>query len=293
MDIDTIEFIDAVNLHKALDGLSANTKRAYKTHIRRFYAKYQSLDRPSVLDYCRTFPASPPVYNQRLSALKFMAANLPYLDSTVRKEIESIPGRKTAGKKIGRWLTKDEAVVLLKAPETEKVLYIKYRDLALLGVLVGAGLRREELTKLEWWQYQYRESRPILVDIQGKGGKVRSVPIPDWVAGRLDRLKEYQGGRYHKDNISGSERIFRSMGRSMLSVSGVREIVRVYSKRIGHEVAPHDLRRTFAYLARSGGADLEAIRDSLGHSTVRTTEIYLRSDISRGKAAADRLGIEL
>ena len=61
-----------------------------------------------------------------------------------------------------------------------------------------------------------------------------------------------------------------------LSPAAVRDIVRRYGAAIGiPDLAPHDLRRTYAKLSRLGGAPLETIQKSLGHATLRTTECYL------------------
>lgn len=65
---------------------------------------------------------------------------------------------------------------------------------------------------------------------------------------------------------------------SALSPSAIRDIVRGYGARIGiSDLAPHDLRRTCARLARDGGADLETIQHTLGHASVQTTERYINS----------------
>ena len=73
--------------------------------------------------------------------------------------------------------------------------------------------------------------------------------------------------------ISGS---LRSSG--SLSPGAVRAIVRAYGTKIGvPDLNPHDLRRTYARLSRLGGAPLETIQHSLGHASVKTTELYCRT----------------
>lgn len=65
-----------------------------------------------------------------------------------------------------------------------------------------------------------------------------------------------------------------------LSCSSVRKIVRRYGALIGiPDLAPHDLRRTHARLAREAGAPLEVIQHSLGHASVTTTERYTRTGL--------------
>jgi integrase len=63
-----------------------------------------------------------------------------------------------------------------------------------------------------------------------------------------------------------------------LSPAAVRDIVRHYGSLIGiPDLNPHDLRRTYAKLSRLGGAPLETIQKSLGHASLRTTEVYLQT----------------
>jgi integrase len=77
-----------------------------------------------------------------------------------------------------------------------------------------------------------------------------------------------------------------------LSSSAVRDIVRRYGRAIGvPDLAPHDLRRSHARLAREGGAPLETIQHSLGHASVRTTEAYTRTGLEAN--AGDFLLLEV
>jgi len=76
-------------------------------------------------------------------------------------------------------------------------------------------------------------------------------------------------------------RLFRSITATgvingSLSCTAVRDIVRKYGLAIGiPDLNPHDLRRTCAKLARLGGAPLETIQKTLGHASLKTTEVYL------------------
>jgi integrase len=66
-----------------------------------------------------------------------------------------------------------------------------------------------------------------------------------------------------------------------------------YAQKIGIQVAPHDLRRTFAKLAHKGGSPLEQIQLSLGHASIKTTEVYLGVDQDFTNAPCDFLGLRL
>lgn len=79
-----------------------------------------------------------------------------------------------------------------------------------------------------------------------------------------------------------------------LTTSGIWRIVCDIAKRADLPLTPHDLRRTFAGLAQSGGADLTTIKHALGHSSVQTTERYLSqiADLRPGKAAGDHIRLK-
>jgi integrase len=76
-----------------------------------------------------------------------------------------------------------------------------------------------------------------------------------------------------------------------LSPAAVRDIVRRYGAAIGiPDLQPHDLRRTHARLARNAGCPLETIQATLGHASVRTTEVYTRTGLEAN--AGDWIGFE-
>jgi len=97
-------------------------------------------------------------------------------------------------------------------------------------------------------------------------------------------------------NITGGT-VFRRVNRhgqvssSGISPQAVFEIVRGYAGRLGFEIGPHDLRRSFARLSHLGQAPLEQIQLSLGHASVVTTEIYLGVKQDLHDAPCDHLGI--
>lgn len=81
--------------------------------------------------------------------------------------------------RLGNWLTANEARSLWQMPDL-RTLKGK-RDRAILAVLLGCGLRRAELTELTLAHLQRREEHWAIVDLVGKGGHIRTVPVPDWV----------------------------------------------------------------------------------------------------------------
>ena len=119
------------------------------------------------------------------------------------------------------------------------------RDRALLAVLIGCGLRRQEAAGLSVEHIQLRDARWVILDLIGKGGRVRTVPMPSWTKQAIDSWME-------KSRIGGG-RIFRSIDKGghmrgeNMTARSICEIVHGAGAMIGMPtLAPHDLRRTFA-----------------------------------------------
>jgi site-specific recombinase XerD len=228
--------------------------------------------------------------NLHLTALRKLAqegAAHGLLPDGVAAAIVGIPGVRRKGVRLGTWLTLDQAHALLRAPGGDSLRSL--RDRALLAILVGCGLRREELATLTVEAIQQREGRWVLVDIEGKGNRFRSVPMPAWAKAAADPWTAAAGiteGRLLRAISQGGE-----VG-SGLTAQAVYLIVRGYAARIGIQLAPHDLRRTFAQLAHRGHSPLEQIQLSLGHDSILTTERYLGVRQNLADAPCDHLGID-
>ena len=88
------------------------------------------------------------------------------------------------GVRLGNWLTAEEARRFWQAPSPDTIK--GRRDRAILAILLGCGLRRWELADLEFTHLQRRDEHWAIVDLVGKGGHIRTVPVPDWVKAALD-----------------------------------------------------------------------------------------------------------
>jgi integrase len=278
-----------------------NTRRAYSRHIKVFAASGHPLTRSGIGQHlidCRARGDTAATNRQCIAALRLLAREAEMrrlLDPLELLGIERIKPDTLRGHKAGRWLTKDELQRLLALPD--RTTLIGQRDAALLAVMAGCGLRREEAASLCWVQYRDRDGRKVLIDILGKGQKYRQVPVSHWVARELDRLEIAMS----MWSASGpTSRIFQGQLRRIegfhgsLTPDGIYWLVRDYSKRLGIDFAPHDLRRTFARLLKQSGADLDQIKYLMGHSSIATTEIYLGSSVELrpGLAAVDKLVLE-
>jgi hypothetical protein len=186
--------------------------------------------------------------------------------------ISRVKGVKQLGFRSGNWLSTEQSSEVLKHAWGHSMR--AKRDYAMLAMLFGCGFRRSELVGLELDDIQMRQGHWAVVDLIGKGGHIRTVPIPAWVKVALDQ-------RIRAAAVS-EGKIFRAVARlgkvwgSGISQNVVWYVVRTCCEKAGLEhIAPHDLRRTCAKLCHDRGGELEQIQFLLGHASVQTTERYL------------------
>ncbi|NTV01857.1 MAG: site-specific tyrosine recombinase XerD [Chlorobiaceae bacterium] len=195
---------------------------------------------------------------------------------------ESNPSENIHQPRQGRYLpcvlTVDEMMRLLDAPLRQhppgKYLI---RDKAMLEFLYATGVRVSELTGLTQ-QSLYLDGG--FVRVFGKGSKERLVPIGEsaatWVKRYQEELRPSLAGPRAQDTL------FLSGRGSGMSRMAAWNIVRQYTVIAGIEkaVSPHTFRHTFATHLLEGGADLRAVQEMLGHSSIIATQIYTHIDRS-------------
>jgi integrase len=242
--------------------------------------------------YLESRRLAPATINLRLAAVRrlaYEASDNGLLSPDLAAGIRRVKGAKRLGIRLGNWLTSTQGRELLGVPDRASVK--GKRNYAMLAVLLGCGLRRSELTRLTVSHLQQRDGHWAIVDLFGKGGHVRTVPVPAWVKVSIDSWLAIAG--------IDTGIIFRCVSRTghvwgnRLSEKAVWWVVREYAKLAGIDnLAPHDLRRTCARLCHSAGGELEQIQFLLGHRSVETTERYLGSVEIRAGGLNDHLGIE-
>jgi integrase len=161
------------------------------------------------------------------------------------------------------------------------------RDWIVLGLLLGAGLRREELAGLTFEalkQQPTKSGRPRdVLEVTGKGAKDRVIPISEKLGYHLREWQKIVGGGL----IARSLGMKKELGESMSAVA-IFQLVSKYGKRIGVPgLAPHDLRRTYAQLGYEAGVPITQISTLLGHSSVATTQRYLNLALDLESTASD------
>ena len=118
----------------------------------------------------------------RLSAVRkmvFEARKNGMIGAEEAANLTEVPNIPQKGTRLGNWLTREQAKELLAVPDRSTLK--GKRDYVILAVLVGCALRREELAVLDVDTIQLREGRWVLVDLEGKGRRVRTVAVPVWV----------------------------------------------------------------------------------------------------------------
>ena len=276
---------------------SLQSRRSYDRAMKEFIIWYCSeprlaLNRSVVLRYrlrLENMRLAAGTINVRLAAVRRLAteaADSGLLSADLIAGIRQVRGVKQLGRRIGNWLTPEEGQRLLSATPTDSLR--GKRDAAMLGLLIGCGLRRSELVELNVGQIQQREGHWVIIDLIGKGGRLRTVPVPGWVKEAVD------------DWVCSAEitegRLFRPVRKNGvlwghgLTQNVVWYVVKECARRAEiQNLAPHDLRRSCARLCHESGGELEQIQFLLGHASVLTTERYIGCKQRLSRAVNDRI----
>ena len=278
---------------------SPSSRRVYQYAIDQFIAWYCSeprlaFNRVVVVRYrmhleSRKLAAN--TINQQLAAVRRLAheaADAGLLSPDLAAGISRVKGVKQLGLRSGNWLSIEQSSEVLSRARGERVR--DKRDYAMLALLFGCGLRRSELVGLKISDVQTRQGHWAIVDLVGKGGHIRTVPIPEWAKRALD---DWRTAAAIMDG-----RIFRPVSRTGkvwgvgITQNVVWYVVKGCCQKAGLErIAPHDLRRTCAKLCHSSGGELEQIQFLLGHASVQTTERYLGCKQNLGHPVNDRFSL--
>ena len=153
------------------------------------------------------------------------------------------------------------------------------RDLLILELLYGSGLRVSELVGLDMQQVDVNES--VLL-AKGKGKKERVVPFGGRAMAALDQYQRYRDEVLRQCSVETSALFINGRGGRLTARSAAR-IVKKYAILFRGDTTlhPHSLRHAFATHLLSEGADLRAIQELLGHSSLSSTQKYTRVSINQ------------
>ena len=280
MVLDTVQSIHSKrNYAKALDDLFA-------------FCASRPLSRALLMKYRTTMDhLSPSTINVRLSAIRKLvgeARRNGMIGLEEAANLTDIPNVRQKGTRLGNWLTREQAKELLAVPDRSTLK--GKRNYVIIALLVGCALRRQELASLTIEDIQLREGRWVIIDLRGKGGRIRTVAIPIWIKQAVDTwitAAKIEKGRLLRPLSKSGKMVGDELGDW-----AIWSVVEQSSKQIGIEhFGAHDLRRTCAKLCRKNGGDLEQIKFLLGHSSIQTTERYLGSEQEIAVAVNDNLGL--
>ncbi len=267
-----------------LDSVSSPiTKRVYNMALNEFLVWFRQAPRPGFtkatvsawrvsLEERKLGSSSIIVRMSAIRKLAAEAADNGLLAPELAAGIARVKSAKTVGVRAGNWLSARQAQSLLNAPDTTTLKGL--RDRAILAVLFGCGLRRSEVATLTFTHIQQRDGRWCIVDLFGKHGRVRTVPMPSWVKVAIDAWIAPAGltdGHVFRPVLRGDRVSGERLGEKV-----VWQMLRQHAEAVGLPgIAPHDARRSCAKLCRAAGGELEQIQMLLGHASVQTTERYL------------------
>lgn len=278
--------------------VSTHSKRAYLKAVDDFFALIESAGRPISRALLMQYRAamieaglSASTINLRLSAIRKLvreARDNSLIDPIEAERISGVAGVAEHGVRLGQWLTPKQTRELLAVPDRTRLK--GKRDHAILSVLANCALRRSELSQLKVEKIQQREGRWVIADLFGKGGRVRTVPLPRRAKLAIDQWTKAAG------ITSGF--LLRRVSKTGRALSGalsdwtVWKVVVTSGEAIGiKHLGAHDLRRSCAKMCRKKGGELEQIQFLLGHVSIVTTQVYLGSTQEIAKAVNDGLGI--
>jgi integrase/recombinase XerC/integrase/recombinase XerD len=273
-------------------GASPNTLRAYENDLRELaeWASARGAE-PGSLRYrnLRGFAAhlserglKRSSIARKLAAVRTFHEHLARSGSAPDNPAELLPSPKRE-QRLPRALGRDEVAALLDRIPASTPLEI--RDRAMFELAYSCGLRAEEIVRLDLDSLEFESES---VRVLGKGSKHRLVPMGVPAQRALQRYLER--GRPALAGAHPEPALFLSRTGRRLNTSDVRRRLQRWVRElaIAGRVAPHALRHSFATHLLEGGADLRAIQELMGHSSVSTTQVYTRVEPSRLRRQYER-----
>lgn len=228
--------------------------------------------------------------NQRLAAIhaffKYLMYEIPG-ELFHCQQILAIPFKKQR-KPIVQHFSKEALKILLNQPNPNTKY--GFRDMVLLSTMYDTGARVQEIINLK--VSDIRLDAPPVITLTGKGNKSRCVPI---LSGTAELLKQYLIAMQLISPDKLSSYVFKNHQNNQLTRAGINYILNKYLKQaklsdveMPQKTSPHCLRHTKAMHLMQSQVNLVYIRDFLGHTSVKTTEIYARADAELKRKAIEK-----
>jgi integrase/recombinase XerC len=220
-------------------------------------------------------------YSNRTINRKLSSLSTFYKFLEKRNEVESNPFDKIPSLKVPQRIVRD-----IKESDLEDLFskieftdsFIGVRDKLILDTFYSTGIRRQELLGIKLEHIDYVESS---LKVLGKGNKERAIPVSGDYLKRVDfYLEKRKGFTINKDDY-----LFISKKGEKLNSNVVYKMVNKYLGLVSgaEKKSPHVLRHSFATHMLNSGADLNTIKELLGHSNLSATQIYTHASIEKIK----------
>ena len=260
-------------------GASQNTIEAYSNDVRKLtqYLSDEKINDWREVDTCAVreylaFMRAEQITNttraRNVAALKSFFRFL-YMEKYTESNLGELLDVPRKEKVLPKYLTMEEVERLLEAPDITTPNGC--RDKAMLELLYASGLRVSELITLRLNDISFEMA---YVRCFGKGSKERIIPLGSYA---LDALEHYiEVCRTKVANNWQTDTLFLNKNGKGLTRQGFWKLIKKYGREaaITADITPHVLRHSFATHLLSGGADLRAIQEMLGHADIATTQIY-------------------
>jgi integrase/recombinase XerD len=272
-------------------GLADNTVQSYGRDLDRFakwvvlvrlaeYHKPTLKELASYVGFLHDEKLAPPSIARHLVSLKMFYRFLKMEERADAAAVDLL-GSPKLWERVPEVLPPTAVEALINAPRPGDRFFL--RDRAMLETLYATGCRASEVVNLKLNDV-YLDA--AFLKCFGKGSKQRVVPLGQHA---VAALRAYIGGASQEGGratVSDSEVVFVSKTGRRLTRIHLWALVKKYCKRAGlpNTVSPHTLRHSFATHLLSGGADLRAVQEMLGHASIQTTQIYTHVDRDRLKA---------
>ena len=263
--------------------LSPHSLRAYRIDLQHFLAWLQAAgltgpvaaDREHLREYAMSLHAqmAPSSVARRLAAIRSLYRHLRRIE---RVDVDIADGLRNPkqSQTLPRVLSVDEVLQLLREVKPVKDERLAKRDLALIELIYGAGLRVSEAVGLQVRDVDLDQQ---LARVLGKGRKMRLSPfgahaaaaLRAWIPARADYLES----RREDQN---ARPLFLNTRRRAMNTRSVRRMLekRCLDAGLSRAVGPHSLRHSFATHLLDGGADIREVQELLGHEQLSTTQRY-------------------
>ena len=277
--ITTNEFLGYLKVEK---GYSEKTIEAYRNDLNQFFSyinkkitSISSIDKEIISDYiatCKDKEYSLSTISRKIASIRSLFKYL-YLEEQLKTNIAKnirIKGRES---KLPETISIEEINTIFDYLNKQNHPTAK-RDIAIIEILYGCGIRISELVNLNISDIDNAES---IIRCIGKGQKERLIPVNH---SALTSINNYINIERFNINKKQNQALFLTNRGSRISRQTIWQIVKIIfqKNKMKYNYTPHTFRHTFATHILQGGASIRHVQEMLGHSSIATTQIYTHID---------------